>query len=194
MFTLKWRLTNGNNYFSWKLYTCEIASQLCPNHLWSCFKVVDQDRKLLASNIFSVVRASLLPFLTLDPQCWLHACSLPTPPSLLQRGFCLFWKGTGLCRKLHFFSFSWLICTLMFLSPFSCANFCFHMYLARILLSLMFRTGVFLYSKISLISCLTFWLSKFQCCNQSLLIGYRKGSVFYSLIFKVAYKGKSCSL
>lgn len=67
-------------------YKHEIISQLCPNHLWACFPVADQDGELLASSMFSVVRASLSPFLTLDPSAGpMH--TPPTPTSMQHRGF-----------------------------------------------------------------------------------------------------------
>lgn len=159
------------------------CSHLYPNHLWSCFKVVDQDRKLLAANTFSVVRASLLPFLTLDPQCWRHAWS--PAPGYKREGFSVCsGKVWVYIESSIFFSFGGLIHTVMFLSLFPCASFCFHMYLARILFSLTFRIGVFLYFIILLISCLNFWHSKFQCCNRSLLVGYRKDSAFLFFNFQ----------
>lgn len=113
-------------------------------------------RKLLASSIFSVVRAPLLPFLTLDPSVG-HMCALPLPPPVYNReGFCLFfWKDMVLYWKLH------LLIKLTnlhseFLSPFPCANFYFPRYLVRMFFSLMFSTRVFLYCIILLISCPTF--------------------------------------
>lgn len=117
MFTLKCRLTSGSNYLSCNFYTWEIISRLYPRHLRSCYQVVDQDGKLLASNMFAVVTASLLPFLTLDQQCWPHPCS--PPPAHNKQGFSLCSGKMKVYNESSiFFSFSWLIYTLMFLFPF----------------------------------------------------------------------------
>ena len=161
-------------------------------------------------NYFSIpphaISGHALKWLTRTGSCWPPACS-----EWQELRSCLSWWRTpvlAIWRLLHalpvyregfpdcsgkkhsytesslFFSFRRLICALMFLFPSPRADFCFPVYLVKILFNVMFNNGVFLYFIILLISCLTVWLSKFQCCHQSLLIGYRKGSIFLFFNFQ----------
>lgn len=142
MFTLKWRLMNGNDYFSWNLYTIQT---------WNYFSVMPKPSLGMlpsgwpgwgAAGLQHVLRGEslTLAFPDIGPKCWPHAYS-PHPHQYAAQGFSVcFGKIGAYTESSIFFLLRWLICTPMFLP---CANFCFHMYLARMLFSVMFRTGVF---------------------------------------------------
>lgn len=86
-----------------------------PNDLSACFKMVDQDQKWLASNMFSVVRASCLSWRWTQVVAPYMLPSRPIPV-YSREGFSICSGKIQIYTKSSMFSsLSWLICTLMFL-------------------------------------------------------------------------------